>query len=218
MAGWRGTGQPGRRRTERGVARLVPLLTAGLLTLPGCTGGSHAVEPALLSPTLSVPSPSAARSSSATAGPHAAGAAALPEPVPPAYAEPAPAAASSRWSAEGDQTPVGTLAAGFPVELLPVPADGAILVTSAVPLGDAQVQEVSLNVQTGLDTAEVLALYRAALLDGGFTEVPPASSPDALTAESLFTRSDGDELVSVGVLDADGTRTVTVGGRIHTSR
>lgn len=111
----------------------------------------------------------------------------------------------------------GTLPPDFPADLLPVPVDGAILVTSVVPVGDAQLKEVSLNVRTSLEAAEALELYRTALVGRGFTEVPPASSPDALTAESLFTRSAGDELVSVGVLETDGARTVTVGGRIRTS-
>lgn len=111
---------------------------------------------------------------------------------------------------------VGELVEGFPEDLLPLPPDAVVLVTSAVPVGDGDVQEVSLNVRTSAGAAEILELYRTALVGAGFTEVPPATTQTTLAAESVFTRSGGDELVSVGVLDVDGARTLTVGGRIRT--
>lgn len=110
---------------------------------------------------------------------------------------------------------VGDLVAGFPIDLLPVPADAVILVTSAVPVGDADVQEVSLNLRTAATTQEVLDMYRTTLTAAGFTEIPETGT--GLSAGSTFTRSGGDELVSIGVLDTDGARTVTIGGRVHTA-
>lgn len=118
-------------------------------------------------------------------------------------------------TAPDEHSEVGDVVEGFPVELLPLPPEAVILVTSAVPVGEAGVQEVSLNVRTPATAAEVMDLYRAALLGAGFAEVPVAST--SLAAESTFTRSGGDELVSIGVLDADGVRTVTIGGRVRTA-
>jgi hypothetical protein len=110
---------------------------------------------------------------------------------------------------------VGDLVEGFPIDLLPVPNDAVILVTSAVPVGDAQVQQVSLNLRTSATATELLELYRTALTEAGFTEVPYTSASD-LAVDATFVRSGGDELISVGVLDVDGARTVTIGGRVHT--
>lgn len=151
-----------------------------------------------------------------------------PTPVAPssdggvaAKSAPAPAPESPGslvTSAPDDHSVVGDLVKGFPAELLPVPRDSVILVTSAIPVGDADIQEVSLNLRTSMTAADLLALYRTALVDAGFTEAAPAATPQTdLAVESVFTRSGGDELVSIGVLDADGARTVTIGGRIHTA-
>jgi hypothetical protein len=108
---------------------------------------------------------------------------------------------------------VGRLVPGFPTDLLPVPADAVILVTSAEPVGTTDVQEVSLNLHTQLSTAAVLDLYRTSLTKAGFTEI--ADPGTALTAQASFSRSSGDELVSVGILDDGMKRTVTIGGRVR---
>lgn len=127
---------------------------------------------------------------------------------------PEPSAESLITETPDEAAQVGSLVPGFPTDLLPVPADAVLLVTSAVPVAaDAQVQEVSLNLTTRLSTDDVLTLYRTSLTTAGFTEVEAADT--GLTAEASFVRSDGDELVSVGVLDDDGARTVTIGGRVR---
>lgn len=112
---------------------------------------------------------------------------------------------------------VGDLVDGFPIDLLPVPGDAVVLVTSAVPVGESTVQEVSLNFRTGATVDEILELYRTALLAVGFTEIPPTSAQSDLAAETTFVRSDGSELVSIGVLEVDGGRTVAIGGRVETA-
>jgi hypothetical protein len=128
-----------------------------------------------------------------------------------AVAEPEPLV-----TAEPDEySEVGDLVDGFPIDLLPVPGDAVILVTSAVPVGDADVQEVSLNLRTSATAAELLELYRTALTEAGFSEVTSETSDSDLAVDVTFVRSDGDELVSIGVLDIDGARTVTIGGRIR---
>lgn len=115
-------------------------------------------------------------------------------------------------SAESDAL-VGGVVDGFPLDLLPLPPDAEILVTSAVPIGSDGVHEVSLNLRTTASASAVLELYRGTLIAAGFTEVPARATE--LAAESTFTRSGGDELISLGVLDTDGRRTVTVGGRVR---
>lgn len=114
-----------------------------------------------------------------------------------------------------EHSEVGGLVEGFPSDLLPLPADSALLVTSAVPVGeDGVVTEVSLNLTTPASVAEVLELYRSTLVGAGFTEVPMDATH--LAAEATFTRSGGDELISLGVLDDGTRRTVTLGGRLRT--
>ena len=112
---------------------------------------------------------------------------------------------------------VGDLVDGFPIELLPVPGDAVLLVTSAVPVGESTVQEVSLNFRTGATVDEILDLYRTALGAVGFSEIPPTSAQSELAAETTFVRSDGSELVSIGVLEVDAGRTVAIGGRVETA-
>lgn len=136
-------------------------------------------------------------------------AASTPSGPPTASASPEPLVTTTPDA----HSEVGRLAPGFPIDLLPVPDDAVILVTSAEPIGDADVQEVSLNLHTAMTTDAVLALYRTALTGAGFTEVATAGA--GLTAEASFTRSGGDELVSIGVLDDGATRTVTIGGRVR---
>lgn len=135
----------------------------------------------------------------------------------PAAASPAPEDSPAPLvTAEPDQySEVGDLVEGFPIELLPVPGDAVILVTSAVPVGDADVQEVSLNLRTSATAEDLLALYRTALTEAGFSEVPAETPNSDLAVDVTFVRSGGDELVSIGVLDVDGARTVTIGGRIR---
>ena len=131
------------------------------------------------------------------------------EPTPTPEPEPLVTAEPDEFSLVGD------LVDGFPIDLLPVPRDSVILVTSAVPVGDSNVQQVSLNLRTAATAANLLELYRTALVEAGFTEVPDTSASD-LAVEATFVRSGGDELISIGVLDVDGARTVTIGGRVYT--
>lgn len=142
---------------------------------------------------------------------------ALAEPDP----EPAPedaAPTEQLLSGSPDEySRVGDLVDGFPIELLPVPGDAVLLVTSAVPVGESTVQEVSLNFRTDDTVDEILELYRSALLAVGFSEIPPTSAQSELAAETTFVRSDGSELVSIGVLEVDGGRTVAIGGRVETA-
>lgn len=114
----------------------------------------------------------------------------------------------------GSGTSVGALAPGFPSQLVPVPEGATVLVSSAQPL-DGGLTQISLNLRSSQDAAGLLAAVRAPLLAAGFSEAPPGQADPGLAAQSSFSRSNGTELVIVGVLDRDGMRTLTLGGRVH---
>lgn len=177
------------------ASRARTALTAATATLLLVTGTSACGQDAPRdAPTVAAPAPTT-----------------TPGPTPSPSPEPLVTAAPDEHSE------VGALVAGFPADLLPVPPDAVVLVTSAVPVGDAEVQEVSLNLRTALAVQDVVELYRGALTAAGFTEVPPAAlATTDLAAEVTFVRSGGDELVSIGVVDDGTARTVTVGGRVRT--
>ncbi|WP_407343833.1 hypothetical protein [Pengzhenrongella phosphoraccumulans] len=112
---------------------------------------------------------------------------------------------------------VGGLAPGFPSDLLPVPGGVEVLVSSVDPVGSSNAYQVSLNLRTVLSAADVVDVYRKSLTTAGFTEAEQTTPDAALAAQSTFTRSGGDELLVIGVLDRDGVRTVTIGGRLRSA-
>lgn len=195
-----GTGRADARTTRRVSARVLPTaLTAILLSglLLGCSA-----DPTSSTGTDQPTTPPAAT-----------------EKVPPEPAPLAPrdeAATTEPVPEDGSALRVGSLVDDFPVDLLPVPEDAVLLVTSAVPVGGSAVQEVSLNLRTRLSVAAVLRLYRGVLTDAGFSEVTPPTDETGPTADATFTRSGGDEVVTIGVVDVDGARTLTLGGRVRT--
>lgn len=139
---------------------------------------------------------------------------ASPGPAVTAELEPSPDASSLLSSSPDPNSAVGALIEGFPSDLLPVPAEAEVLVSSVEPIGDSGAYQVSLNLRTPIEAAAVVDVYRQSLTAAGFTE--EQTSPDvALAAQSTFTRSSGDELLVIGVLDRDGVRTVTIGGRLR---
>jgi hypothetical protein len=110
---------------------------------------------------------------------------------------------------------VGGLSAGFPATLVPVPAGAEVLVSSAEPVEGTDLTEISLNLRSPQDAAGLLEAVRAPLVAAGFAEgTPPAPEP-GLAAQSTFARGDGSELLVVGILDRDGVRTLTLGGRVR---
>ncbi|MBD7917102.1 hypothetical protein H9657_02255 [Cellulomonas sp. Sa3CUA2] len=140
--------------------------------------------------------------------------------APPSATSSAPTATPTPTSGEhlltddiAEDTAVGTLAPSFPTDLVPVPPDAEVLVSSAEPVGEATLR-ISLNVRTGQDTAGLLEAVRAPLLAAGFTESAPPAAEAGLAAQTTFSRSEGSELLVVGVLDRDGLRTMTLGGTV----
>ncbi len=112
---------------------------------------------------------------------------------------------------------VGELAEGFPASLVPVPDGAQVLLSSAEPVAGTDLTEISLNVRTRQDAAGLLDALRAPLVAAGFTEATPPAPEPGLAAQSTFSRSDGTELLVVGILDRDDQRTLTLGGRLRTT-
>ena len=109
----------------------------------------------------------------------------------------------------------GRLADRFPVGIIPV-ADGAeVLVSSAAPAVSAGLWDVSLNLRTGQDAAGLVDAYRKHLLAAGFVESAPGHVEPGLAAQAAFSRSNGAEVIVIGILDRDGMRTMTLGGRVR---
>ncbi|MDT0164336.1 hypothetical protein Q9R32_02050 [Actinotalea sp. AC32] len=219
---------PGRRRGISAHGRRAPaprwaaavLAVALGVSVQGCSGvpaDGAAADLAPDAPATAAPADEEARAGVPGAGQDAGGTA--DDTADDPAEDPVGGADGATAAEDAGGSEVGELVPGFPVDLLPLPDDAVILVTSAVPVGEAtDVQEVSLNLRTELSVDDVVRLYRDALVSAGFTEAEPAGLPTELAAEATFTRSGGDELVSVGVLEVDGGRTVTIGGRVRAGR
>ncbi|MDM8085449.1 hypothetical protein QUV83_11795 [Cellulomonas cellasea] len=143
----------------------------------------------------------------------------------PAAQDATPAAASMTSSApqpteslleeDGDEhSAVGALPDGFPSDLVPVPDDAEILVSTLRPAEDGGLGTLSLNLRSTLDAAALVDSLRQPLLAAGFAEATPTQAEPGLAAQTTFTR-DGGEMLVVGVLDRDGVRTLTVGGKLR---
>ena len=112
---------------------------------------------------------------------------------------------------------VGEVVAGFPSDLVPVPADAEVLVSSAEPVEGTDLTEISLNLRSTQQTADLMAAIAAPLVAAGFAEGTPPVPEPGLAAQSTFARGDGSELLVVGILDRDDKRTMTLGGRVRTT-
>ena len=129
---------------------------------------------------------------------------------------PQPAPTESLLTGSPDtHSSVGTLADGFPVDLVPVPDGAEVLVSSAARVRDTDLWDVSLNLRTAQDTAGLVDIYRQHLVAAGFVETASEHAEPGLAAQATFSRSDGAEILVLGVLDRDGVRTMTLGGRVR---
>lgn len=143
---------------------------------------------------------------------------------------PAPTASSTPATAEVAPTPgesllpsptatgseVGGLAPDFPSGLVAPPEGSEILVSSAEPDASTGLTLISLNLRSPLATADLVQAVRDQLLAAGFAETVLDPGATGLAASSTFVRGDGGaELLSLGVLDRDGVRTLTLGGTVR---
>jgi hypothetical protein len=131
----------------------------------------------------------------------------LPSPTP----SPSATVEDQLLSTEPATSTVGDLAPDFPADLLPVPPDAKVLVSTAVP-AESGLWDVSLNVVTEQDANGLLDAVRGPLVAAGFVEQPEPPA-DGLVAQAAFSRADG-ELIIVGIRDDGATRTLTAGGTV----
>lgn len=108
---------------------------------------------------------------------------------------------------------VGALAPDFPPDLVELPGDADILVSTAQPVANEDLVDISLNLRTTLTADELMDQLRDGLVEAGFTESPVPTPPEGVAAQSTFARHTG-EVLTVAVLDRDGVRTLTLGGRV----
>ncbi len=111
-------------------------------------------------------------------------------------------------SAPGSTT--GGLAPDVPTDLLAVP-EGAEVLLSAVTAVSPDTVHVSLNLRSAQDAASLVTDLLDPLTAAGFAvPVAPSTSRPAGTEVTTVSLERGPELVTIAVLDRDGTRTVTV--------
>lgn len=177
-----------RSRTPRRTTRPATALLLAALVVTLLVGGCSSSQPA----TLDAPLPASD----------------VPLLAATASAEPTLAAPDDRFAA------VGRLADDFPGDLVTLPPDAEILVSSAQP--DGAFLQISLNLRTAVPADELVGALTSSMTAAGFTESPVATPPVGVAAESTFARESG-EVVTVAVLDRAGVRTLTLGGRVATS-
>lgn len=145
------------------------------------------------------------------------GGSAAPGPSGSASAEVAPSPGESLLpSPTATGSAVGDLAAGFPTDLVTPPEGSEILVSSAQRDDATGLTTISLNLRSPVATADLVAGVRTQLVAAGFVETTVDPGSTGLAATSTFTRGDGGvELLTLGVLDRDGVRTLTLGGSVR---
>jgi hypothetical protein len=145
------------------------------------------------------------------------GGSATPEPSASTSAEVAPSPGESLLpSPTATGSAVGDLAAGFPTDLVTPPEGSEILVSSAQRDDATGLTTISLNLRSPVATADLVAAVRAQLVAAGFAETTADPGSTGLAATSTFTRGEGGvELLTLGVLDRDGVRTLTLGGSVR---
>lgn len=163
---------------------VAPLVALAVLTTAACSGGD---EPPVATTT-------------ATVAPD------LAAPSPTESLLPSPTATGSA---------VGGLVPGFPTDLVSPPEGSEILVSSAVTDATTGLTTISLNLRSPLATGDLVQTVRDQLGAAGFTETVVDPGASGLAASSTFVRgTDGTELLTLGVLDRDGLRTLTLGGTV----
>lgn len=111
---------------------------------------------------------------------------------------------------------VGDLAPGFPTDLVSPPEGSEVLVSSATTDEATGLTTISLNLRSPLSTDQLVQAVRGGLVAAGFAETVVDPGSTGLAASSTFTRGDGAaELLTLGVLDRDGVRTLTLGGTVR---
>jgi hypothetical protein len=199
-------------RTFRLAAAAVAAVTAASL-VAGCSGDD--AEPGVSPSETSTESSSETSTDSATGstepsdgesasgsegGEGTASATATDAASPPATVEPTPSGAVA----------TGTLAEGFPTDVVPLLPGSTITVSTVTP--SEGFRTVSLSGTTATPAEEVLAFYRAALVGQGFVETAGPQAAGFPTA--TFSRSSGADLLVLAVTTLEGVQSFTLGGAL----
>lgn len=112
-----------------------------------------------------------------------------------------------------DGVTVGDFASGFPVELFDLPSTCEILMTSVQPDGEDSIT-FSANFQCG-DSAKSLATHFTSELDSESFLAKESQKPEGMSKYLVFTRES--ESVTIGILDDDDSRVVSLGGHLMQS-
>lgn len=110
----------------------------------------------------------------------------------------------------------GSLVAGFPADVVPVPPEAQVLASSAADVEGQPLRQVTLNLSSPASVQEVLDFYSQAMTAAGFTAVE-GSSTGGLSGQVAFNRATPEgatETLFVGVLDTEDARLVTVSGQV----
>lgn len=123
--------------------------------------------------------------------------------------EPAPAAPPA-----DSPVRVGEIEEEFPVDLFAIISDDEILLSSiSTPDSSDETQNaaLSLNIRTARDADEVLEDFTKTLKDAGF-EVTSESQVEGMSAQATY--ANGDQVLTVGILDESDSRIVSIGGTV----
>lgn len=187
--------------TRPRTATATVLAVAAVLAGCGDGGGGPAAGPSPTQRAAPSPTPAATQSRTATG------------------TETGTATATETGTATGTATAsptgsIGGLAAGFPVDIVPVPPGAEVKVSTTAPASEGRLQ-LSLGGQTAAPADTVLQFYREALLPQGFVESPAAGLPAGVVG-GVFARSDGSEVLTVVVSPLEAAQQFSVGGVVAT--
>lgn len=167
--------------------------SAAVVLLAACSSPAAPEE----SPAASSSASAAAKSAAATASRTSA----------PASASAAPATSTAAASAE---SAVKKLVAGFPATVLPLMKGAEIQASSLEHSTPVSVASLTASVKAG--SADVLAHYTKVFTDQGFT-AQPGDAVDGVPLKT-FVRAQGQEIVTVSVVQTASTATFTVGATL----
>lgn len=104
----------------------------------------------------------------------------------------------------------GSLAKGFPTDVIPLLPGSTITVSTVSEVNGART--VSLSGTTPTPAEEVLAFYRTSLVGQGFAETAGGQAVGFPT--STFSRGNGADLLVIAVSTVNGVQTFTIGGSL----
>ncbi|MGP9502507.1 hypothetical protein ACT3TS_09875 [Specibacter sp. AOP5-B1-6] len=187
--------RPGRTMPLARRRMLAVAASAAVVLLAACSSPASPEK----TPAASSSASAAAKSATATASPTST----------PASASTSAAPATSTAAASA-KSAVKKLVAGFPVTVLPLMKSAEIQASSLE--HSTPVSVASLTASVKASSADVLAHYTKIFTDQGFT-AQPGDAVDGVPLKT-FVRAQGQEIVTVSVVQTASTATFTVGATL----